>query len=50
MDTLYLEHLGKKDAYFAAMKSVRRATLNIQAVALAKQRRRTRSTRSRRTT
>ena len=33
MDTLYLEHLGKKDAYFAAMKGRARSTLNIQAVA-----------------
>ena len=33
MDTLYLEHLGKKDAYFAAMKNRAINTLNIQAVA-----------------
>jgi aminopeptidase N len=33
MDSLYLEHLGKKDAYFAAMKGKAKATLNIQAVA-----------------
>jgi aminopeptidase N len=33
MDTLYLEHLGKKDAYFAAMKDRAKRTLNIQAVA-----------------
>jgi aminopeptidase N len=33
MDTLYLEHLGKKDAYFEAMKKRATDTLNIQAVA-----------------
>lgn len=33
MDSLYLEHLGKKDAYFAAMKGRAKNTLNIQAVA-----------------
>ena len=33
MDSLYLEHLGKKDAYFEAMKGKAKATLNIQAVA-----------------
>jgi aminopeptidase N len=33
MDTLYLEHLGKKDAYFASMKSRAKNTLNLQAVA-----------------
>lgn len=33
MDTLYLEHLGKKDAYFASMKNRARNTLNVQAVA-----------------
>jgi aminopeptidase N len=33
MDSLYLEHLGKKDAYFASMKGKAKATLNIQAVA-----------------
>ena len=33
MDNLYLEHLGKKDAYFAAMKDRAKKTLNIQAVA-----------------
>lgn len=33
MDTLYLEHLGKKDAYFAAMKGRAKSTLNLQAVA-----------------
>ena len=33
MDTLYLEHLGKKDAYLQAMKGRARNTLNLQAVA-----------------
>ncbi|QYO68189.1 M1 family metallopeptidase [Leptolyngbya sp. 7M] len=33
MDTLYLEHLGKKDAYFAAMKQRASRTRNIQPVA-----------------
>jgi aminopeptidase N len=33
MDTLYLEHLGKKDAYFAAMKNRAKGTRNIQPVA-----------------
>ncbi|HVF29330.1 MAG TPA: M1 family metallopeptidase [Pyrinomonadaceae bacterium] len=33
MDTLYLEHLGKKDAYIAAMKRRALETLNVQAVA-----------------
>ena len=33
MDTLYLEHLGHKEAYFAAMKDRAKKTLNIQAVA-----------------
>ncbi len=33
MDTLYLEHLGKKDAYFQEMKGRATKTLNIQAVA-----------------
>lgn len=33
MDTLYLEHLGKKDAYFAAMKGRAKATRNMQPVA-----------------
>jgi aminopeptidase N len=33
MDNLYLEHLGNKDAYFAAMKNRAKNTLNIQAVA-----------------
>ena len=33
MDTLYLEHLGKKDAYFTAMKGRAKATRNIQPVA-----------------
>lgn len=33
MDTLYLEHLGKKDAYFAAMKGRARGTRNMQPVA-----------------
>lgn len=33
MDTLYLEHLGKKDAYFAAMKGRARRTRNMQPVA-----------------
>ena len=33
MDNLYVEHLGKKDAYFAAMRNRARNTLNIQAVA-----------------
>ncbi len=33
MDSLYLEHLGKKDAYFAEMRNKAKATLNIQAVA-----------------
>ena len=33
MDALYLEHLGKKDAYFAAMKNRAKNTLNIQPVA-----------------
>ena len=33
MDTLYLEHLGKKDAYFASMKDRAKRTLNVQAVA-----------------
>lgn len=33
MDTLYLEHLGKKDAYFTAMKGRAKATRNMQPVA-----------------
>ena len=33
MDALYLEHLGKKDAYFAAMKNRAKNTLNIRPVA-----------------
>jgi aminopeptidase N len=33
MDTLYLEHLGKKDAYFAAMRGRAKATRNMQPVA-----------------
>ena len=33
MDNLYLEHLGKKEAYFAVMKERAKNTLNIQAVA-----------------
>jgi aminopeptidase N len=33
MDSLYLEHLGKKDAYFASMKTKAKATLNVQTVA-----------------
>jgi aminopeptidase N len=33
MDSLYLEHLGKKDAYFAAMKGRAKATRNMQPVA-----------------
>jgi aminopeptidase N len=33
MDSLYLEHLGKKDAYFESMKGKAKATLNLQAVA-----------------
>ncbi len=33
MDSLYLEHLGKKDAYFESMKGRAKNTLNIQAVA-----------------
>ncbi len=33
MDTFYLEYLGKKDAYFDAMKGRAKNTLNIQAVA-----------------
>ncbi len=33
MDSLYLEHLGKKDAYFASMKTRAKNTLNIQPVA-----------------
>lgn len=33
MDTLYLEHLGKKDEYFTAMKTRAKQTLNVQAVA-----------------
>jgi aminopeptidase N len=33
MDTLYLEHLGKKDAYFAGMKNRAKNTLNVQPVA-----------------
>lgn len=33
MDTLYLEHIGKKDAYFQAMKGRAKNTLNLQAVA-----------------
>ena len=33
MDTLYLEHLGKKDAYFAAMKQRASRTRNMQPVA-----------------
>lgn len=33
MDTLYLEHLGKKDAYFDAMKGRAKATRNMQPVA-----------------
>jgi aminopeptidase N len=33
MDTLYLEHLGKKDEYFAAMKARAKNTRNMQPVA-----------------
>ncbi|MCA1608721.1 MAG: M1 family metallopeptidase [Acidobacteria bacterium] len=33
MDTLYLEHLGKKDAYFTSMKTRAKNTLNLQPVA-----------------
>ena len=33
MDTLYLEHLGKKDAYFTAMKGRAKTTRNMQPVA-----------------
>ncbi|CAN5310538.1 M1 family metallopeptidase [soil metagenome] len=33
MDTLYLEHLGKKDAYFEAMKTRAKNTRNMQPVA-----------------
>ncbi len=33
MDTLYLEHLGKKDAYFTAMKGRAKGTRNMQPVA-----------------
>ena len=33
MDSFYLEHLGKKDAYFTSMKGRAKNTLNIQAVA-----------------
>ncbi len=33
MDTLYLEHIGKNDAYFAAMKGRARRTRNMQPVA-----------------
>ncbi|HMS11052.1 MAG TPA: M1 family aminopeptidase, partial [Pyrinomonadaceae bacterium] len=33
MDSLYLEHLGKKDAYFASMKGRARRTRNMQPVA-----------------
>ena len=33
MDSLYLEHLGKKDAYFTAMKGRAKATRNMQPVA-----------------
>ncbi len=33
MDTLYLEHLGKKDAYFEAMKVRAKGTRNMQPVA-----------------
>jgi len=33
MDTLYLEHLGKKDAYFAAMRNRAKSTRNMQPVA-----------------
>lgn len=33
MDSLYLEHLGKKDAYFAAMKGRAKGTRNKQPVA-----------------
>ncbi len=33
MDTLYLEHLGKKDAYFLAMRGRAKGTRNKQAVA-----------------
>jgi aminopeptidase N len=33
MDTLYLEHLGKKDAYFTAMKTRAKNTRNMQPVA-----------------
>src|SRR5688500_5375757 len=33
MDTLYLEHLGKKDEYFKAMQGRARATRNMQPVA-----------------
>lgn len=33
MDTLYLEHIGKKDAYFESMKQRARRTRNMQPVA-----------------
>ncbi len=33
MDSLYLEHLGKKDAYFASMKARAKGTRNMQPVA-----------------
>lgn len=33
MDSLYLEHIGKKDAYFESMKNRAKNTLNLQAVA-----------------
>jgi aminopeptidase N len=33
MDALYLEHLGKKDAYFEEMRKLAAATLNVQPVA-----------------
>jgi aminopeptidase N len=33
MDTLYLEHIGKKDAYFAAMRDRAKRTRNMQPVA-----------------
>jgi aminopeptidase N len=33
MDSLYLEHLGKKDAYFASMKQRAKGTRNMQPVA-----------------
>lgn len=33
MDTLYMEHIGKKDAYFAAMRDRAKRTRNMQPVA-----------------